>query len=241
MGLLNIFGGKDPAKQADKIKRRLTDIYRQTHERYEAMDQLARLGTPEALDALLARFTVRVQGSTIDEEEKLYAAERIAAWGEDAVPVLEAFIRSQNAIYFPLKALREIAGDDRAVELLLEVIADIDPGYHEGLERMREIVSNLRGFQHPRVREKLVELLDSPADDVRFYALDGLSTYPSNEVAGHFAERLSNPDESQRVKTAACELAIEHGMTFEAQAADVQKGLGQNYQLNEQFEIVRRV
>jgi HEAT repeat protein len=213
MGLFDFFGGrKDDQKGIDKIKRRLTDPFRQTHERYEAMDQLVKLGTPAALDALLERFSFRVSGPTVDEEEKQYCHEQIAKFGDVAIEPLKRYITTHETVYFPLKALREVAGDEVAVDVLLDAISGADPGYHEGLDRLREIVSNLRDFRHERVRTALASLLTSRSDEVRFYALDGLAAYPAEQVAEHFAARMVDPNETQRVKALAWELALEHAL-----------------------------
>ncbi len=240
MGLFDFLGGGNPDKAIAKHRKRLTDPYRQSHERYLAMDELVKLGSRAALDALLERFTIRVNGPTVDEEEKTYCYQLIASIGEDAVEPVVAFIQHNNAVYFPLRALRDIAGDDKAVDTLLEAMGDINPGYHDGLDRLREIVSNLRDFQHDRVKEALSGLLTSRSDEIRFYALDGLATYPNDQVIHLFVERLSDADESQRVKALACELAIEHEMTFKDSAAEVALGLGEQYQLNSEFRVVRR-
>ena len=210
MGLFDFFtGSKGDQKSIDRIKRRLTDQYRQTHERYEAMDELVKIGSAEALDALLERFTLRVSGPTVDEEEKQYCHDQLARFGLQATEPLKRFIATHDAVYFPLKALRAIAGDEVAVETLLLAIENADPGYHEGLDRLREIVSNLRDFKHPRVRDALAKLLTSRANEIRFYALDGLSGYPPEEVVEFYAQRLIDPAESQRVKALAWELALD--------------------------------
>jgi hypothetical protein len=240
MGLFDLFrGGSDPVKQVDKLRKRLTDRFRQTYERYEAMDALAKLGTDEAFTALLARFTIRVDGPTVDEEEKTYCYDLLRSAGEPAVAAIETFIAKNTAVYFPLRALREIAGDDRAVETLLRAIADCDPGYHEGLERLREIVSNLRDFRHERVRGALEALVNSRSDEIRFFALDGLSGYPSAEIVPLFAQRLID-DPSQRVKALACELAIEHGLNFSAWRDRLEGKLGEQYKLDASGLIERR-
>jgi hypothetical protein len=239
MGFLDFFGGGDPQKQIDRIKRRLLDQYRQSYERYEAMDELTKLGSPQALDALLQRFTLHVSGPTVDEEEKQHAHEQIAKWGDAAIEPLKRFIATHDAVYFPLKSLRELAGDEVAVDALLEAIASADPGYHQGLERLREIVSNLRDFRHDRVRDALIGLLHSRNSEIRFYALDGLAGYPPAEVAPHFAERITDASETARVKALAYELALEHALPLQPWADAVKAALPPTYRLDDNGAIVR--
>lgn len=241
MGLFDFFsGGSNPEKAIDKHRKRLTDKYRQTQERYAAMEDLIAIGTAPAISALLGRFTIRVDGPTVDEEEKTFCYQLVTGAGQVAIEPLKAFIQSNNAVYFPLRALRDIAGDEVAVSTLLEAMADCDPGYHDGLERLREIVSNLRDFQHPRVREALEGLLTSRSDEIRFYALDGLATYPADEVTELFAQRLLDDEETQRVKGLACELAVDKELNFKPWATELAPKLGPSYVLDADFRIQRK-
>ncbi len=240
MGFLDFFTSNgDPHKPIDKIKRRLMDQYRQSHERYEAIDELVKIGTSLALEAMLERFALRVSGPTVDEEEKQYCYTQIAKWGDGARPSLEKFIATKNAIYFPLRALRDLAGEEAAVAALLDAIGDCDPGYHEGLDRLREIVSNLRDFQHDKVRDALVALLESRSNEIRFYALDGLSGYPADQVAGYFAARMIDPAESQRVKALAYELALEHQVPLARWQAEIASVMPPSYTFGGEGTLVR--
>ncbi|HAN32033.1 MAG TPA: hypothetical protein DCQ06_10590 [Myxococcales bacterium] len=241
MGLFDFLtGSRDPNRAVDKLKKRLMDKYRQKQERYAAMDDLAQMQSPAAISALLGRFTFSVDGPTVDEEEKNYCFEKLKASGALAVSPIKDFIMSNNAVYFPLCALKEIAGEDVAVQTLLDAMADCDPGYHDGLERLREIVSNLRDFKDPRVKAVLVELLSSRSDEIRFYALDGLASYDDGDVVGHFADRLLDEQESQRVKAMACELAVERQLSFKKWATTLAPKLGPSYQLDSNFHITRK-
>lgn len=239
MGLFD-FLSSDPQKQVDGLKRKLMDAFRQSEERYEAMDKLAKLGTPQALDALLGRFTFKVSGPTVDEEEKNYAHKLVSQWGEAAVEPLKRFIEANDTVYFPLKSLREISGDEAAVDALLRAMDGTDPGYHEGLERLREIVSNLRDFQNPRVRDALAKLLASRSNEIRFFALDGLAGYPGEEVAEHFAQRLLDPAESQRVKQLAQELLVEQQFVLLPWKDALVGQLSPMYRLDEQGRLQRK-
>lgn len=240
MGLFDFLGGsRDPQKGIDKIKRRLMDPYRQSHERYAAMDDLVKLGTPAALEAMLDRFTLRVSGPTVDEEEKQYCHQVISKWGDVAVEPLKRFIATKDAVYFPLQALRDIAGDEVAVAALLEAIEGTDPGYHEARERLHEIVSNLRDFQHDRVRDALVGLLTSRSAEIRVYALDGLAGYPAEAVASHFASRMLDPEESLRVKALAYERAVDLALPLLPWSAQLKPVLPPTYRLDDHGALVR--
>jgi len=233
MGLFDFLSGKNSDEKAVASARKtLMNPYHQSVERYGAIDELVKIGSEAALRALMGRFTYRVDGPTTDEEEKRYALGKLPEFGEAAIPVLREFIKKENAVYFPLQGLREIAGDEEAVDALLEAIHGLDPGFHQDQERLREIVSNLRDFRHERVCSALVEMLASRAVEIRFYALDGLAAYPAAEVAQHFAHRILDPDETQRVRLLATELACEHAIPLGEWLADIAEKLPPGYLLD---------
>ena len=156
-----------------------------------------------------------------------------------AIEPLKRYVLTHDAVYFPLKSLRELAGDEVAVDVLTQAIANADPGYHAGLDRLRAICENLRDFQHPRVKDALVTLLGSRSDEVRFSALHGLAGYPPAEVAEHFAARLLDGAETQRVKSVAWELALEHQLPFGTWAAQLAAVSGPMYRLDDEGKVQR--
>ena len=121
----------------------------------------------------------------------------------------------------------------------IDAIASADPGYHAGLDRLRAICENLRDFQHPRVKDVLVGLLASRSDEVRFSALHGLASFPPDEIAAHFAARLLDGAETQRVKSLAWELALEQQLPLQAWAAPLAAVSGPMYRLDADGKVQR--
>ena len=79
MGLFDIFKGKGkdqgapqaPAdKNAAKFARTACDKLAQNYDRQEALQALAKLGTPEAAAVLLKRFSFYIEPSMNDQEER---------------------------------------------------------------------------------------------------------------------------------------------------------------------------
>ena len=204
MGLFGFGGNK-----VDRYIKKLTNAYVQTHERTRMMELLAEMGTDEAILGILKRFTFRTEASIVDEDEKELAYRFLVSAGSSAILPIERFVDSHEAVYWPIKALHEIAGIDAAVDLLLKALDRSEERSGRVNEQKTQLVSNLRDFNHPRVLERLQLLVGDEDEDVRIMAMDGLLTY-GEEVALQPAVRLLlDSEESARVKMVLLEQLIE--------------------------------
>ena len=118
------FGFGKKASKVDKLVKKLTNAYIQTHDRVRVMEQLAEIGTDEALYGLLQRFTYRTEQSIVDEDEKETAYRMLVEAGMYAQPAIERFIKAHDAVYWPLRALKDIVGIDDTVDLLMQTLEE---------------------------------------------------------------------------------------------------------------------
>lgn len=204
MGLFGFGGNK-----IDRYVKKLTNAYVQTHERIRMMELLAEEGTDEALLGILKRFTFRTEASIVDEDEKEIAYKLLVRAGSSAILPIERFVDSHEAVYWPIKALNEIAGIDTAVDLLLKVLDRSEERSGRVNEQKTQLVSNLRDFNHPRVLERLQALVTDEDEDVRIMAMDGLITYGQDTALQPAVRLLLDPEESARVKMVLLEQLIE--------------------------------
>ena len=206
-------GGDDGGSNSkiDKLVKKLLNAHSQTSQRQVALTQLAEIGGPEALYGILQRYTYRTDGSIVDEDEKAQVYNIIIDAGEASLGPLERFIEQHDAVYWPLKALRDLAGLDRAVEVLIRVLDKAEGVDVRVNEQKVQLVSNLRDFEHPAIRERLEGLCSDLNEDVRIMAVDGLATYGPEAALSVMMERILDPDESARVKTIIYEQLVESG------------------------------
>lgn len=239
MGLFG-FGGGSAAK-IDKLKKRTTNKYGQAIERTTAMRALYDIGTPEALEALLMRFTINVDVTITDADEKRQVYEWLVAAGESAIKPIESFVSAYDGVYWPLRALKEIAGIDRAVTALLEALDRAETLETRVNEQKAQLVSNLRDFPHPKVLERLKVLCKDPSDEVRLMAIDGVVTYGPEEALPIVALRLLDLEETHRVRSVLYEQLIEQGWSLAPWKADIEATgtIPPHYKLDAQGVVVR--
>jgi len=210
---MGLFGfGRGP--NIEKLTKKLTNAYAQTQDRHQVMRQLAEIGSDESLYGLIQRFTYKAEASILDHDEKEAAYHLLVDAGPAAVPPIERFVNFSDAVYWPLKALKEIVGTEHAVGVLLAALDSADSLDQRVNERKTQLVSNLRDFPHPRVEERLVSLCEDLDEDVRIMAADGLLTYGPESALSPIARRLLDEEESPRVKTVILEQLIELGWSL---------------------------
>jgi len=204
------FGGN----KVDRYVKKLTNAYVQTHERIRMIELLAEMGTDESIFGILKRFTFRTEASIVDEDEKELAYKYLVRAGASAVLPIERFVDGHDAVYWPIKALHEIAGIDAAVDLLLKVLDRSQERSGRTNEQKIQLVSNLRDFSHPRVLERLQLLVGDEDEDVRIMAMDGLLTYGEDVALQPAVRLLLDSEESAKVKMVLLEQLIDSGWSL---------------------------
>ena len=99
MGIFDLFGSAATREQAQlkKLARKVTEKYGPPENRQKAIDQLAELGTPAALQTLCLRFTLLADPGITDQEEKESVHGHLVDAGRDAMAPVTAFVREQES------------------------------------------------------------------------------------------------------------------------------------------------
>ena len=94
MGIFDLFGSATEREQAQlrKLARKVTEKYGPPENRQKAIDQLAELGTPGALQVLCQRFTLLADPGITDQEEKESVHAHLVAAGREAIAPITAFL-----------------------------------------------------------------------------------------------------------------------------------------------------
>lgn len=241
MGLFGFGRSSAGNGKIDKLRRKATNAFGQAMDRQYAMKALYQIGTPEALEALLERYGINASVSIVDQDEKRDLYEWLVSAGDKAIVPIENYVSRSDGVYWPLRALKEIAGIDRAVEALLRALDRAETLDQRVNEQRAQLVSNLRDFQHPRVLERLKSLCQDPNDDVRMMALDGLLTYGEAEAMPIVAARLVNPEETQRIRSVLYEQLVDHGWSLAAWREELEAAgvMPSHYMFGAKGELVR--
>ena len=159
MGLFGLFGSKEEREKGAlrKLAKRLTERYGPPENRQKAISQLGDLGTPEALETLCLRFTVRVEPGITDDDEKETTRGILVDAREAAIGPIEKFVAGQeDGIAWGLRALADVAPATKVREVALRELARLGRTYTRDPEKklvlLKWLAEHHAGVGRPRGR-----------------------------------------------------------------------------------------
>lgn len=171
----------------------------QNYDRQEAIQELSKLATPDAVAALLKRFTFTMEPSITDQEEKELAFNGILNAGKDAVEPVRAFAEKAEGLRYPLRILKGILDEDELVEELLVWLARWDTEYAKFIDPKLQILEELSEHKHPEIRAAVERFLDDVNEPARFNAVTTLIAQEDAEALQPLLALLLD-EESVRVR-----------------------------------------
>ena len=244
MGLFDLFkGGGDkkapkgnPAsKWADRVEKRA-----QNYDRQEAIQALAEMGTADAVEVLLKRFTFHIDPSITDQEEKESAFRGILRAEKKAIEPVRAFAGKAESLAWPMKIMKELVDDQEYAEELLRWLARWDTEYAKFVDPKVQILTALEEQKQPGVREQVERFLEDVHEPSRFHAASTLLAQDDEAAAPALAHLLGD-EESVRVRTRIAEgLAARGWKVPQEERAAVRQGLPPAFLLDDAGRIVKR-
>lgn len=203
MGLLDMFGGGSPPQKAQKLKAKVTQKYGDPTTRQKAISQLAELDVPEAVQALLARFTISVEPQSTDADEKEHVFEVIKGKEKAAVaPVTDFLKRSDTASSWALRILEGVLPADEMLTLVVDYLQQLSGEYTRDPQKKIVLLHWLSGKNDPRVGPTLVPYLEDAFDDVKVAAVSALAPLKYEPAREPLLKLLTADDTARRVQTA---------------------------------------
>lgn len=172
----------------------------QQYDRAEAIMELCKLRSPEAVEALLKRFTFAIDPSITDQEEKDAVIEGIVAAGRDAVEPVRAYVAKAESIQQPILIMKQILNEEEMVDELLVWLSKWDTEYAKFVDPKLQILQALEDYESPKVREAVEPFLQDANETARLHAVSATLTQKDDaSIAPLVATYLE--EESVRVKT----------------------------------------
>jgi HEAT repeat protein len=245
MGIFDLFkGGGDKkqkgkgspaAKWADRVEKRA-----QNYDRQEAIQALAEMGTADAVEVLLKRFTFHMDPSITDQEEKDAAFKGVLRAGKDAIEPVRAFAAKAESLAWPMKIVKELVDEDEFVEELLRWLGKWDTEYAKFVDPKVQILTALEEVKHPHVREGVERFLEDVNEPARFHAACALIAQAEEAAAPALARQLGD-EESLRVRTKIADGLATHGWAVPAEDREAAGGaLPPAYALEASGRVVKR-
>lgn len=200
MGLMDLFGGGKGRLNKHVARAKNKDA--QSADRFTSLEVLRDDGSPEAVEGLLGRFTIRYDKSIEDEQEKQWVFDELVQMGAKILPQLQDHLKRAESIAWGLKILDEVVTADEAWPVLEDLCARNDNSYTRDPSKKIQLLHYLGDHDDPRYGRALVPYLLDVDEGVRFVTVEGLLHHKDAEAAREplLTLLLNEKEESRRIK-----------------------------------------
>lgn len=237
MGLLDRFGFGGGSRE-DRERKRIRDLSKKAQEKYgdpstrtRALEQLRDIGSPEAITALLQRFTVKTEPGITDSEEKEFTLSMVTSFGDAAVEPVTAFIRDHDFVAWPLRTLEGLVDTETLIGTLTAILDKLAKEYVRDPDKKVLLIDRLAEHRDPRIGPAVAQFLDDPSDEVRVSVLHTLVKQKDDSCKQAVVDCLIHA-ESPRVRTAAAGALAELGFPVGEEREQVQGKLPAGFSID---------
>lgn len=200
MGLFDFFrGGGGEERAIKKHAARVANKRSQNPERWESIKALSAMPRPEAVEALLTRFSFRIDPSISDQEEKEAVLEGIVKIGEPAIEPVTRYLKTSESIAWPIRILSRLLDEPKVTAELLALLEEMDTEYARDPEKKRELLAELASRKDPAIAAAVKRFTEDVNESCRFHAFDALFAQDEVPDAEFLSESLRG-EESMRVR-----------------------------------------
>jgi len=220
--------GKSDLTRFDRL---LSTKLSQEADRQDAIHQLSRMGTAEAVTVLLKRFNWHLDPSITDQDEKELVLEGIVAAGDAALEPIREYCRRAESLTWAIKALERVVSPDHLEEELLTLLDQFDTEYVRNPEPKTQLLASLAAFSSNEVRIAVEPFLEDASESVRFAAVATVFAMQDSQSVVSLVAALEH-EESLRVKNRIAQGLVDLQWPIATdQKAACEHGLPPNYKL----------
>ncbi|HKC59427.1 MAG TPA: HEAT repeat domain-containing protein [Myxococcales bacterium] len=248
MGLLDLLGiggtkEERETRSVRKLQKKAVEKYGPKENRQGAIEELGEMRTPRAVEALLMRYTVRVEPGITDDEEKQRVLALVQQAGSGiAVPVLKSFILRRDEVSWPLKALSDLLPEAEVVAFLVEALRKAAGEYSRVPEKKVLLLHALAQHQSRDAVPAALPFLDDMDDEVQIAAAQAMAVQKDERarepLIQHFlrAHQASNA----RVREALASLLADTHFDVKGYTPKMEASLPASYKLDSKGRVVRK-
>ena len=182
MDLFSFLRGS-PERQIRRARKKVKEPHGDPAVRVNACRRLYEMGTPEALLALLDRYTISTSPLIRDQDEKEELLSWIVRLDRKAIPPLLTFLKRERQVYWPLRALQEILPSEELAARIDEILRFHWEYPPASSEPKTQLIRSLEQIHSPGLLETVRLFLEDEDDDVCLSAADYLFGRPRRRAA----------------------------------------------------------
>ena len=220
-----VFGLFSKERSLQKTIDKATNKLAQQPDRWAALEKLRDDGRDDALFGLCKRFGVTSMKGVEDEQEKSWVVDVLVEKGAASLPALVRYMKNADQLSFPLRVLERVADHDKVIAVVDELFASEPPGYARFPDRRIDLIkwfTEWKGATEDEVISRVTPYLVDFDENVRFTAIDGISSRTPAKVVGPLIDALMRPEEeSGRIRRTIVEVLERTKAPLGARAKEV--------------------
>jgi hypothetical protein len=259
MGLLDklgIGGTKEEreARSVAKLQKKVVEKFGPPENRQGAIEELGALKSEAAVEALLTRFTVRVDPGITDDEEKHRTLDLIVDAEEKALAPIKRFITGRDEVSWPLKALADLVPEFEVVKVLVETLRKMAGEYARVPEKKVLLLHALAHHKSAEAIAAALPFLEDMDDDVVIAAAQVIAAQAAPAATGGEAPAGSeagrepliqtflraHEQKNARVQDALCNLLVDSPFDVKGFTPKVEAALGPAFKLDSKGRVARK-
>jgi hypothetical protein len=242
MGLLDMLGMGGPEGKVRRLQKKASAKFGPAENRQGAIEELGALKTDAAVEALLLRYTFRVDPGITDDEEKARVLALIMQAGGVALGPVKRFISGRDEISWPLRALDGLLPEADVVKFLVEVARKVGGEYSRVPEKKVLLLHALSAHKSPEIAPAVLPFLDDMDDEVQIAAAEVIARQQDpvgrEPLIQHFLK--AHEGNNARVREALAGLLADSGWDVKGYTPKVEAALPQGYKLDSRGKLARK-
>lgn len=242
MGLLDMIGLGGPEGKIRRLQKKSMEKFGPKENRQGAIEELGEMKTEPAIEALLLRYTFRVDPGITDDEEKARVLALITAAGPVALGPVKRFISSRDEISWPLRALEALLPQAEVVQFLVEVARKVGSEYSRVPEKKVLLLHALSGHRSPEIAGVVLPFLEDMDDEVQIAAAEVIVRQEDpvgrEPLIQHFLK--AHEGSNARVREALAGLLADSPWDVKGYTPKVEAALPGAYKLDSKGKVQRK-
>ena len=233
------FFNPTPEEKADKLRKRVTQMFGHPDDRKYALHQLFEMGPELAPTRLIERFTCTCENGTYDVEEKELTKDYLVELGQASVEPLKTFLRENDRDFsWPFKTLTELISHEELVAFIVELLKTIGPDYVRFPERKEQLMLTLKSYDEEEIKLGVLPYLNDDNETIRFVTADTVIAHAHPKGIEALAQRLAE-EPSPRAITQIATAFRDNGWTIDESLREkVSQNLPQDFRINSKGVIL---
>jgi HEAT repeat protein len=242
MGLMDLIGLGGPEGKLRRLTKKTMEKFGPPENRQAAIEELGEMKTEAAVDALLLRYTFRIDPGITDDEEKARVLGIVLQAGDAALPAVKRFILTRDEISWPLRALSDLLPEEAVVQFLVEVVNKVSSEYSRVPEKKVLLMHGLSAHKSPSITPAVLPFLDDMDDEVQIAAAEVITRQHADEGREPLIQHFLKAHESSnaRVREALAGLLADSTWDVKGYTPKIEAALPPAYKLDSKGKVLRK-